>query len=68
MRIERAIADVIPPDTEFPQITMDTSSEELLRILVGRLQNLEIKVHHQNQVIDLFKRNFEDEKNKNELL
>jgi hypothetical protein len=53
-----------PPLPEFPEITIDTSAEELLRILTGRLHSLETRVHHQNQVIESLKQNSELEKEK----
>jgi hypothetical protein len=65
-KLDKAMEALIPSEIEFPKITVDTTAEELIRILTTRLQNLELKVHHQNQVIESFKSNADLEKQKSD--
>jgi hypothetical protein len=67
-KLNKAMESLHPPEIEFPKITVDTTAEELIRILTTRLQNLEVKVHHQNQIIESFQSNADLEKQKSEHL
>ena len=67
-RLDKALEPLHPVEIEFPKITVDTTAEELIRILTTRLQNLEMKVHRQNLMIESFKANADLEKQKSELM
>jgi hypothetical protein len=59
---------VQPGNPECPPISVDTSGEEMIRILLNRVQNLEGKVGQQQYLIETLKRNMEAEKEKSELM
>lgn len=67
-RLDQAIQSLLPADSEFPAITLDTTAEELLRILTTRLQNLEIKINYQNNQFDLYKKKIENDKQVHETM